>query len=1043
MRFAPACLFCFYLAAGAIADDEENESAQAPSFPPIRNTQPGDERPNTPLEAAAAFTAPDGFHVTLFAGEPDVAQPIAMTFDDRGRLWVAECFTYTGRDFDVDHGDRVVIFEDADGDGTHDERTVFWDRGFMLTGVEYGFGGLWVLNNGTLSVIPDRDGDDVPDSAPVTMLDGFTHEAEHNVVNGLRWGPDGWLYGRHGIQATSNVGVPGTPEEKRTKLNCGIWRFHPTRHEFEVVARGTTNPWGLDYNAYGDWFMSNNVIGHAWHVIPGAHYRRMYGRDFDPHLYGLIDQHADHYHWDADGGDWTASRAGTDGANATADDLGGGHSHSGGMIYQGDNWPEEYRGDFFMCNTHGKRINRDALVPKGSGYVIEHREDFAFAGSPWFKGVELKSGPDGGVFLLDWTDLGECHDHDGVHRTSGRIYKIAYGTPERAGEEVDLAAAATEDLLMTAVLHPNIWHRRHAARLLIEPGPRGRTRLERSDLLDGYPPPVFPGVAGLRYSHLIAAAAFVETLPGGPAESPWGGFGGRLMLADGLVRSTPRLDAASAAVQAEAAELFSARDYSIFLHELESADDPRGWLVVASALRRLPVDSRAFGGKSVDRLVIGHQLARKEGVADDHNLPLMIWYGVEPAVAAFPEQAVPFAANSRIPLLREYTARRLAHELDREPHAAALAALLKRAANEDAPFQTDVLNGALAALDGRRKVAPPPGWAELQPVFLASGDADVRAAARRLGVLFGDGAALEELRAVVFDESQPDDRRVAAIESLADAGDAAVLPDLLKILRQRRLGDRGVLPAAARAFAAFESPEAADVLLDNLGGYKNQTRDAALATLVSRPSYAAKLAAALQGGGAPVELLSADHVRALRAFNDPRIDAVLDEVWGTTRTTPAEKVALIDAWKAKLTDGAVGNADPAAGRAVYMQSCGRCHALHGEGGNVGPNLTGSDRHNLDYILGNVIDPSATVPAAWRVSTVLLADGRVLTGVVRRPTDAVVEVQTPDALVTLPADDIVDEERGDASLMPEGLFQTLTEDQVRDLVAYLRTDRPVR
>ena len=222
-----AALVLFLLPAAGLADDGDD----ARPFPEVRNTQPGDAQPNTPLEAAAAFTVSDGFNVTLFAGEPDVAQPIAMTFDDRGRLWVAECFTYTGRDYDVTHGDRVTIFEDRDGDGVHNSRKTFWDRGFMLTGLEYGFGGLWVLNGGTLSFIPDENGDDVPDGEPVTMLDGFTREAEHNVVSGLIWGPDGWLYGRHGILATSNVGVPGTPEDQRTKLNCGVWRFHPTRHD--------------------------------------------------------------------------------------------------------------------------------------------------------------------------------------------------------------------------------------------------------------------------------------------------------------------------------------------------------------------------------------------------------------------------------------------------------------------------------------------------------------------------------------------------------------------------------------------------------------------------------------------------------------------------------------------------------------------------------------------------------------------------------------------------------------------------------------------
>ncbi|HEX6986731.1 MAG TPA: PVC-type heme-binding CxxCH protein, partial [Planctomycetaceae bacterium] len=391
--------------------------AAAEDFPEIVNSQRPGEEPPSPAEAAAAFTAPPDFKVTLFAGEPDVRQPIAIDFDDRGRLLVAECYTFAGHGFDGDHRDRVVIFRDADGDGRHDERKVFWDGGWMLSSVAWGFDGLWVLHDGTLSHIPDRNRDDVPDGEPTVHLDGFTLEAEHNVVNGLLWGPDGWLYGRHGILATSHVGPPGATDDERTPLNCGIWRYHPTRKVFEVVARGTTNPWGMDYDENGQFFFTNNVIGHAWHLIPGAHYKRMYGEDFNPHLYELIDQHADHYHWDTTG-DWTDSREGAGGADA----LGGGHSHCGGMIYLGDNWPAEYRGGLFMCNTHGRRVNHDVPVRHGSGYVLEHGRDLLFANQPWFRGVSLAYGPDGGVYLTDWSDLGECHDHDGVHRTSGRIY---------------------------------------------------------------------------------------------------------------------------------------------------------------------------------------------------------------------------------------------------------------------------------------------------------------------------------------------------------------------------------------------------------------------------------------------------------------------------------------------------------------------------------------------------------------------------------------------------------------------------------------------
>ncbi|HIE99555.1 MAG TPA: cytochrome C, partial [Fuerstia sp.] len=434
----------------------------ADDFPDPVNTQAAGEHPPSPQEMLELFELPPGFNVTLFAGEPNVQQPIAFDFDDRGRIWVAENYSYGAHgEYDADHRDRVIILHDTDGDGQHDERKVFWDKGWMLTGLTWGFGGLWILNDGSLSFIPDKDADDVPDSEPVEMLNGWTKGAGHNFVNGLLWGPDGWLYGRHGITETSLPGRPDVPKEERQPMNCGIWRFHPTKHTFEIVCHGTTNPWGLDYNESGDMFMSNNVIGHLWHVIPGAHYERMFGQDFNPHLYELMGQAADHYHWDHTG-KWTESR------DDHAEDLGGGHSHCGLMIYQGQNFPEEYHGKAFMFNTHGRCINVDRLERKGSSYVAKHEPNFLKVNTPWFRGIELKYGPRGCVYLTDWSDNGECHDHDGVHRTSGRIYRIAYGEVSSSDNAtLQFAPNVSLDELLNQVLIPkdHVWHARRATRL--------------------------------------------------------------------------------------------------------------------------------------------------------------------------------------------------------------------------------------------------------------------------------------------------------------------------------------------------------------------------------------------------------------------------------------------------------------------------------------------------------------------------------------------------------------------------------------------------
>nr|MDQ3621810.1 cytochrome C [Verrucomicrobiota bacterium] len=438
-------------------------SVSAADFPAPFNTEADKTGPMPAAEAAAKIALPPGFKATVFASEPDVQNPIAMTWDGRGRLWVAENYAYAEapKKFEPGLRDRILIFEDKDGDGRFASRKVFTDEVQILTSVEVGRGGVWAMCPPQLIFIPDKNGDDVPDAAPMAVLDGFTvpNENHHNFANGLRFGPDGWLYGRCGASAPAEVGAPGTPAEQRIPMRGGMWRYHPERRIFEALTAGTTNPWGHDWNAQGELFFINTVNGHLWHAFPGAHFVRPHTVDPNPRAYAQIDQHADHWHFDTAQG-WTKSR---DGAAAS---LGGGHSHVGAMIYLGDNWPAEYRGRLFTLNMHGYRANQEILERAGSGYVGRHGQDLLFAADKWFRGIELSYGPDGAVFVLDWSDAGECHERSGVHRTSGRIYKISYGEPKRV--EVGELAKLSPRELVALHTHPNEWFSRQARLRLAE-----------------------------------------------------------------------------------------------------------------------------------------------------------------------------------------------------------------------------------------------------------------------------------------------------------------------------------------------------------------------------------------------------------------------------------------------------------------------------------------------------------------------------------------------------------------------------------------------
>ncbi len=582
-------------------------------------------QPHPLAQAAAGMQVPEGFHVELFAGEPDIVQPMAMTTDDRGRLWVVECLSYPA--WSEKGTDRVVILTDRDQDGRFDSKKVFLANGVNVTSVEVGFGGVWLVSIPKLIFIPDRNADDVPDGPAEVILDGWDIKAKHNVCNGLTWGPDGWLYGLNGILSNSKVGAPGTPEAERTLMNCGVWRVHPTRRTFEVVANGTTNPWGLDFDEYGQGFLTNCVIEHAFHVVQGAHFRRMFGNDFNPHLYGLIESCADHIHWA--GGPWQSSRGGQ-GAHSSA---GGGHAHAGAMIYLGDNWPEQYRNHLFTCNIHGNRVNCDSLEQHGSGYVAKHCQDFLQASDSWFRGLELLYGPDGGVWLTDWTDTGECHDYVECDQTNGRIYKITYGKPRPLPKDFDLAEA-NDTRLVELHTHQNDWYARHARRILQERyTDKPLSAAVKAGLLEIlHDNPSVPIQLRAMWT-LHACGSLPEPL-----------------MAELLGSPSPYVRAWGVVFEVEDAQVSAA-----MLARLESmsAEDesPVVRLRLASALQRLPLEQRW----KIAEGLLGH-----EQDAQDANLPLMIWYGVEPLVAADRNRAVQFVVKSKIPLVREYLARRLA-----------------------------------------------------------------------------------------------------------------------------------------------------------------------------------------------------------------------------------------------------------------------------------------------------------------------------------------------------------------------------------------------
>lgn len=970
-------------------------ASEGEGFPKVFNTDPPDSHPPAPEDMVKLIELPAGFNVTLFAGEPDVQQPICMDFDDRGRLWVAECYTYSGGPYETKLQDRVVILEDTDGDGKHDSRKVFWDKGFMLTSLTWGFGGLWILHDGTLSFIPDRNGDDVPDSEPVVMLDGWSKDCGHNFVSGLIWGPDGWLYGRHGIVDTSYPGVPGTPREERPFMNCGIWRYHPTRQTIEVVCNGTTNPWGLDYNEDCQWFMTNNVQGHLWHIIPGARYQRMYGQDFNPFSFELMDMTADHYHWDTKS-KWHESRDGV------ANDLGGGHSHVGALIYQGDNFPAEYRGRIFMCNTHGRRINVNRLERNGSGYVGRSEPDFMLVKSPWFRGIDIKMGPEGAMYVSDWSDNGECHDHDGIHRTSGRIYRIAYGPPELTKNQRSVLHGRSKLAFLNGDwMEKNDWFGRHARRVRQE-------LLTDGDLSKR-------SIASQIKCDTATQLLFTEAFDGN---------------SDSQI--TKALQSTNPNVVAQAIHLATdpqrGSTHLAAIHTIASRPQPANVLLsIASCLQRIEGTERA---ELASAMLGCAENAR--AIADEKNLTLMTWYGIEPVV--FNEGMLKLLdGNSK---LQQFAVRRLAYEIDTNPPVAesALGFIAAKAASGN-PEAESAAAGLLVSfqlgLAGRAKVNPPQTWSDIEKQLRSAKNSDLMRAVDALAVLFGDGAAIADLRTLAADGNVDAVAREQAIAALAQARDGDSVPVLVNLIN-----DRGVADAAIVALMSFDHPDTAKELLSRLSGLRDGNRSLAIDTMASRESYALDLIGAIDGGHVDARELTAGQVRQLLSLGNARIKTVLEAKWGVVQETPEARLAAIAKWRQELTPENLAQADRSRGAALFAKSCATCHKLYGEGKTIAPDLTGANRSNLDYLLMNIIDPSSVVAKQFTTSVIALKDGRVITGVVITETDQALVVQTDKEQVTLARGDVEAAKNSGKSLMPDGMLDSLTPQQVRDLFAFM-------
>lgn len=356
----------------------------------------------------------------------------------------------------------------------------------------------------------------------------------------------------------------------------------------------------------------------------------------------------------------------------------------------------------------------------------------------------------------------------------------------------------------------------------------------------------------------------------------------------------------------------------------------------------------------------------------------------------------------------------------------------------DPGAQADMLKGMNSAMEGKRNVKMPAGWPEVYAKLEKSPNEEVRKQAAKLSAAFGDVSTLDAMKRTLTDPKKPAEERQRALESLVGKNDPA-MPGLLQDL----LKDPAMREAALKGLAGTaDDPKTPAAILEAYPTFDEASKRAAVNTLSFRRAYAKALMGAVKEGKVSPKDLTAYTVRQLRTLNDKEIDAWITQTWGVAKTSNEQKVAEIAKYKAMLTPEVLKAGDASAGRAIFAKTCMQCHTLYGEGGKVGPDLTGSNRAEIDYLLVNIVDPSAVIAKEYMVSNVYMKDGDAFSGIITKDEGDTISLTTESGVQQIERAEVKEVRRSELSMMPEGLLNPLSKQEIVNLVTYLRTQSQV-
>jgi putative heme-binding domain-containing protein len=976
--------------------------------------------PRTPAEEAKAFHLPPGFAVQLVAAEPDIHKPLNLAFDDRGRLWVSETIEYP---FPAGPGktprDAVKILEDFGPDGRARKITTFASGLNIPIGVlplpgrspqealVYSIPRIWRMTDSAGAGRADR-------RLPLYAEYGF--EDTHGMTSAFTYWLDGWVYACHGYANRSTV--KGADGQAVTMESGNTYRLRPDGSHLEQFTHGQVNPFGLCFDPLGNLYSADCHSRPIYQLLRGAYYpsfgKPHDGLGFGPEMVG-------HDH--------------------------GSTAISGVVYYAADQFPAAYGGTTFVGNVVTNRINHDRLEWHGSSPRGIEQPDFLRSDDPWFRPVDLKIGPDGAMYVADFYNRIIGHyevplTHPGRDRESGRIWRIFYTGKDAKGTpapRTDWTKAKLAELVAD-LSHPNLVVRVLATHQLAGRGPEGnaavRAALNNKEksatrLVWAHGLWVLERTGRLDAEVLTAAAKHADRLVRVHAQRLLGERR-RLIPSDrelvlvGLKDADPHVRRAAADALGRHPQPDNVRPLLNLRHAV-SAEDTHLLHVVRIALRDQLLDASAWSklplaswperdGRAIADVALGVRSAEAAAFLLDH-------------LRRYPE------GQDRLQDVVHHIARHGA-----APVTASLLSFIRGHRPDDLGLQAALartLDQGTQERGGQLGTAARK-WAEgLAGRLLASEDpATVQTGADLVGGLRLDKYTprLKDLAASTAAEG-PRQAALAALMTLDARANAVAVGALLADAG----APEGLREAAANLLAQANQGETREQLVRALAAAPAKLQNAIAAGLASSREGVEALLEAVTAGKASARLLQEPAVAGrLENAHVPNLKA---RVARLSAGLPKVEQRVQELLQHRRQGYLKASPDAAAGKQVFAKHCAACHQIGGEGARIGPQLDGVGVRGLDRLLEDVLDPNRNVDQAFRLTTLDLKSGRVVSGLLLDEKGAVlVLADSQGKEVRVPRDQVTERSTSQLSPMPADLLDKVPEADFYHLMAYLLKQR---